>query len=78
MTDPRPALALIAVNVVYTFIAANVSVWGHAGGLLIGALMAWPLTSPNTRVRWLTAGVALAGAAAAVAVGALPSTQVLT
>lgn len=76
--DPRPAIALIAVNVVYTFIAANVSVWGHAGGLLIGALMAWPLTSPNTRVRWLTAGVALAGAAAAVAVGALPSTQALT
>lgn len=76
--DPRPAIALIAVNVVYTFIAANVSVWGHAGGLLIGALMAWPLTSPNTRVRWLTAGAALAGAAAAVAVGALPSTQALT
>ena len=76
--DPRPAIALIAVNVVYTFIAANVSVWGHAGGLLIGALMAWPLTSPNTRVRWLTAGVALAGATAAVAVGALPSTQALT
>lgn len=76
--DPRPAIALIAVNVVYTFIAANVSVWGHAGGLLIGALMAWPLTSPNTRVRWLTAGVALAGAAAAVAVVALPSTQALT
>lgn len=76
--DPRPAIALVAVNVVYTFIAANVSVWGHAGGLLIGALMAWPLTSPNARVRWLTAGVALAGAAAAVAVGALPSTQALT
>ena len=76
--DPRPAIALIAVNVVYTFIAANVSVWGHAGGLLIGALMAWPLTSPNARVRWLTAGVALAGAAAAVAVVALPSTQALT
>lgn len=76
--DPRPALVLIAANVAYTFIASNVSVWGHAGGLVAGALMAWPLTSPNPRVRWATAWVALAVSAGAVWALALPATQPLT
>ncbi|PAT11731.1 rhomboid family intramembrane serine protease [Corynebacterium hadale] len=58
--DPRPALILLAGNVVYTLVASDVSVWGHAGGLVAGALMAWPLTSPSVRTRWVAAWVALA------------------
>ena len=58
--DPRPALILLAGNVVYTLVASDVSVWGHAGGLVAGALMAWPVTSPSVRTRWVAAWVALA------------------
>lgn len=73
-TDLRAPIALLLVNVAYTFLAANVSVWGHAGGLAFGAAMAWPLTSPNRRTRWAAALLGLAVAAAAVVLLTLPST----
>lgn len=48
-TDLRAPLALIAVNVGYTFLAVNVSLWGHLGGLIVGALLAWPLVKARSR-----------------------------
>ena len=43
-SDIRGPLVLVAVNVAYTFMAVNVSVWGHLGGLVTGMLLAWPVT----------------------------------
>lgn len=70
--DLRAPLVLIAVNIAYTFLASNVSFWGHAGGLVWGAAMAWPLTSPSTRSRWIAAWLGLAGAVGAVVLSASP------
>lgn len=42
--DLRGPLVLVGINVAYTFLAVNVSVWGHLGGLLAGLLIAWPVT----------------------------------
>lgn len=70
--DLRAPIALLLVNVAYTFLAQNVSVWGHAGGLVWGALMAWPLTSPKPRVRWGTAWAALAIAVVAAWIPTIP------
>lgn len=65
--DLRAPLVLVGGNLVFTLITPNVSLWGHLGGLLAGALMAAPLTSENMRARW-------GGAAAAVAVAAAATT----
>ncbi|UIZ92178.1 rhomboid family intramembrane serine protease [Corynebacterium sp. CNCTC7651] len=70
--DLRAPLALIAVNVAYTLMATNVSFWGHAGGLVFGALMAWPLTSQSMRTRWVGALAGLALGTAAVWAATLP------
>lgn len=70
--DLRAPIALLVVNIAYTFLAANVSFWGHAGGLVFGALMAWPLTSPRPRTRWITALAALAVAAVAAWIPTIP------
>ncbi|WP_051645753.1 rhomboid family intramembrane serine protease [Corynebacterium vitaeruminis] len=43
--DVRAPLALIAVNLGYSFIASGVSLWGHVGGLVAGALVSWPLVA---------------------------------
>ncbi|RSZ61980.1 rhomboid family intramembrane serine protease [Corynebacterium hylobatis] len=50
--DLRAPMILILVNVVYTFIAPNVSLWGHLGGLFFGLLMVFFLVQPQPRVRW--------------------------
>lgn len=64
--DLRAPLVLIAVNLGYTFLAVNVSLWGHLGGLLAGALLAWPLVKAKTRrAQWT---VALLGLLIVVAV----------
>lgn len=42
--DLRAPLVLVSANVVYTFITPAVSLYGHLGGLVAGALVAWPLT----------------------------------
>lgn len=77
-TDLRAPLALLGVNVVYTFIATNVSVWGHAGGLVLGALVGYPLTSSRMRTRWITAWLALAASVIAVWIPTIPSTTMYT
>jgi len=69
--DLRAPLVLVGGNLIFTLITPNVSLWGHLGGLIAGALMAAPLTSEDMRVRWGGAAGAVAVAAAAVAVPVL-------
>ncbi|KAA8741168.1 rhomboid family intramembrane serine protease [Corynebacterium tuscaniense] len=66
--DLRAPLVLVLGNVAYTLLSPEVSLWGHLGGLAIGALMAGPLTSPDERVRWAGAGVGFALASAAAGI----------
>ncbi|OFL18569.1 rhomboid family intramembrane serine protease [Corynebacterium sp. HMSC067D03] len=73
-TDLRAPLTLVAVNVVYSLMSPTVSLWGHLGGLVAGAVMGWWLTSPNVRTRWVAACSALVAAVPVVWVLTLPST----
>lgn len=66
--DLRAPLVLVIGNLIFTLITPNVSLWGHLGGLIAGALMAAPLTSENMRVRWGGAAAGVVVMAAAVAV----------
>lgn len=66
--DLRAPLVLVLGNVAYTLLSPEVSLWGHLGGLAIGALMAGPLTSSDERVRWAGAGVGFALASAAAGI----------
>lgn len=50
--DLRAPMVLIGVNVVYTFIAPSVSLWGHLGGLFSGLLMVFFFVHPRAGVRW--------------------------
>ena len=42
--DLRAPIVLVAVNVIYTFISAGVSLWGHLGGLFAGIILRCVLT----------------------------------
>ncbi|MDK8798145.1 rhomboid family intramembrane serine protease [Corynebacterium sp. MSK044] len=66
--DLRAPLVLVLGNIAYTLLSPGVSLWGHLGGLTVGALMAGPLTSPDERVRWAGAMGGLVLALAAVLV----------
>lgn len=62
-------LVLIGVNVAYTFISSSVSLWGHLGGLIAGALMLPFLFSSHRGIRWGgVLGVLVAGCALIVMV----------
>ena len=37
-------LSVIAFNMVLTFAASGVDIWGHIGGLIAGAVLGWSLT----------------------------------
>lgn len=50
--DLRAPLVFIGVNVLYTFMAPSVSLWGHMGGLLAGAAMVFFFVHRDVRVRW--------------------------
>ncbi|WP_339017082.1 rhomboid family intramembrane serine protease [Corynebacterium hesseae] len=63
--DLRAPIVLVVANVVYSFVAENVSVWGHLGGLLTGLLLAPFLFRQRAWLRWL--GIWLIGVIAAVA-----------
>lgn len=49
--DLRAPLALIAVNIGYTFLATSVSLWGHLGGLFTGILLALLLLLRSRRAQ---------------------------
>ena len=63
--DLRAPIVLVVANVIYSFVAENVSVWGHLGGLLTGLLLAPFLFRQRAWLRWL--GIWLIGVIAAVA-----------
>ncbi|SMG17639.1 Membrane associated serine protease, rhomboid family [Corynebacterium pollutisoli] len=64
--DLRAPLTLVAVNVVYTFLAPSVSLWGHMGGLFAGAAMVFFFVHRDHRVRWVGVLAVLAASCAAV------------
>ncbi|WP_291314490.1 rhomboid family intramembrane serine protease [Corynebacterium sp. UBA2622] len=66
-TDLRAPFAFVALNLLYSVITPQVSLWGHVGGLLTGMVVAWPLTHPDTRIRWAGAALGVGLGAAAVA-----------
>ncbi|MDK8796090.1 rhomboid family intramembrane serine protease [Corynebacterium sp. MSK041] len=76
--DLRAPLVLVLGNIAYTLLSPGVSLWGHLGGLTVGALMAGPLTSPDERVRWAGAMGGLVLALAAVLVPQWGSAQTST
>lgn len=51
--DLRAPIVLVAVNVIYTFISAGVSLWGHLGGLFAGILLALCVTRKSAAIYWL-------------------------
>ena len=64
--DLRAPIVLIAVNIGYTVLGTGVSFWGHVGGLLAGAAMAWWVTSSRPQTRWIAALAVLALSVGAV------------
>jgi rhomboid protease GluP len=44
-------LSVIAFNLVLTFTAPSIDIWGHVGGLVAGAILGWNLTPRYTLVR---------------------------
>ena len=73
-------LIVIGYNLAFTFVASNIDVWGHLGGLVAGAVLSWwlmpryavtltehgpELTDANRPRQWVTAMlIALIGIAA--------------
>nr|WP_231686450.1 rhomboid family intramembrane serine protease [Corynebacterium deserti] len=54
--DLRAPIILIVVNLGYTFLASDVSLWGHLGGLITGALLTWPMVKARSRrTQWIIA-----------------------
>jgi len=66
--DPRGLVFLIVLNFSLGFVVANISIWGHIGGFVVGAavgaLMAYLPAGPNrARLQWIAlvgVGIALA------------------
>ncbi|RSM84486.1 rhomboid family intramembrane serine protease [Kibdelosporangium aridum] len=46
-----PALGIIALNLVFTFTIANISIFGHIGGLITGAAVALGFLYPPAKIR---------------------------
>lgn len=63
----RAPLALVGANLAYSVLSPGISLWGHLGGLVVGLLAGWPVTSVKKRVRWLASALAAVAAVAAVA-----------
>ncbi|APT83758.1 rhomboid family intramembrane serine protease [Corynebacterium aquilae] len=76
--DYRGVLTLIAINVVWTFIGSGVSIWGHLGGLVTGAVLSLVLMkAKNARaaeIGFLGVGVV---AVVAIVVGSMAQTAQL-
>ncbi|MFI0738016.1 rhomboid family intramembrane serine protease [Streptomyces sp. NPDC021100] len=61
--DMRPVMALLVLNLIFTFTWNNIAKEAHVGGLVVGALVAYGMVhAPRARralVQWLTCGAAL-------------------
>ena len=44
-------LTVIAFNLVLTFTASGIDIWGHVGGLAVGAILGWSLTPRYVRTK---------------------------
>nr|VDG61981.1 peptidase, S54 [Streptococcus thermophilus] len=71
--DLRAPLVLVAGNLAFTLVVPGVSLWGHIGGMVTGAVMAAPLTARDTRTRWAGAAAGVVLAVVAVALALTPS-----
>ncbi|TNL96892.1 rhomboid family intramembrane serine protease [Corynebacterium tapiri] len=49
--DLRAPIVLVLANLAYSVIVPGISLMGHLGGFLVGAVAAWPVTSPEPRRR---------------------------
>ncbi len=58
-----PILPVIVINVIFTFVVANISVAGHLGGLIVGAMVAAILAYAPRERRNLVQGVGCAAVA---------------
>ncbi|BAU94288.1 putative membrane-bound rhomboid protease [Corynebacterium suranareeae] len=68
--DIRAPLILIAINIAYTLSASGVSLWGHLGGLITGALITWPMIKAKTyKTQWLIVTIGLVLSIVAVFLG---------
>ena len=50
--DLRAPIVLVVVNVVYTFMTAGVSLWGHLGGLFAGFILALCVNRKSPVIQW--------------------------
>jgi membrane associated rhomboid family serine protease len=67
--DPRGLVVLIVINFGLTFVVANISVWGHVGGFVVGAVVGAILTYlPSGRGRSSLQIIALCGVGLALAI----------
>lgn len=65
--DLRASLVLVGINLLYSFVAADVSLWGHMGGLIVGAVLTWPLVfSRKRKVKTLVLVLVLVGLAVGI------------
>lgn len=65
--DLRAALVLVGINLLYSLVARDVSLWGHVGGLLVGAVLSWPLVFVRrSKVKTLVLVLVLVGLAVGI------------
>lgn len=57
--DLRAPLTLLLINIAYTFLDSNVSLWGHLGGALTGCLLVAALTRRRRTIYVAVLGIAI-------------------
>ncbi|MGH3944832.1 MAG: rhomboid family intramembrane serine protease, partial [Pseudonocardiaceae bacterium] len=67
--SPRPALTIILLNVVITFVVPGLSIFGHLGGLVFGAAVTAGLVYAPRNRRVTVQAVTVLALLAVIAVG---------
>lgn len=76
--DTSTITVILVINLVLTFVISNISIWGHLGGLVTGALLALGLAYAPRQHRNLVQGVAVALVAVLLLVLTVVRTLLLT
>lgn len=76
--DTSMITMILVVNLVLTFVVANISIWGHLGGLVTGAVIAAGLAYAPARQRTQVQVAAIAGMLVLLLVGIVLRTAQLT
>jgi membrane associated rhomboid family serine protease len=76
--SPRPALTIIALNVVITFVVPGLSIFGHLGGLIFGAAVTAGLVYAPRDRRAAVQAVTVLGLLAVIVVGVAARTLQLS